>query len=58
MSIKHKLDKILGYNGPQKSETFSLEETQSEKLLASDGDMQGDMASLVSIKVINYGRWA
>jgi spore germination protein KA len=44
VNIRQKLDKIFGYNGPPSVEPFSLKETESEKLLASDGDIKGDVA--------------
>ncbi len=45
VNIKQKLDKIFGYSGPPNVEHFSLKETESEKLLASDGDIKGDVAT-------------
>ncbi|WP_227765580.1 spore germination protein [Zhaonella formicivorans] len=45
MNLKDLTAKILGYNGPPALNTFTLDETEDEQLLASDGDIQGDVVT-------------
>lgn len=45
MNLKDLTAKILGYNGPPAFNTFTLDETEDEQLLASDGDIQGDVVT-------------